>query len=129
MLCELVNKKWGKSVDRFFKDLRQAGFTGDIMDDTITGLRGAIIGWTGATQSKSNSAVKSFGICPDLNLVLAVLSRRIADMFIPSREPDFSWGTLFDSTFEVDDDSFPAPGLNENPWKSFQWDVEKGGIR
>ena len=63
----------------------------------------------------------AFGVCPDIDITLAVLSRRVGDIFISSRNPDYSWGKLFDSPFEVDEDFCIAPGLKSDPWSKFKW--------
>ena len=47
---------------------------------------------------------RHYGICPDLTTTLAVLFRRVADIFISWRPGDFTWDTLFGSAFEMDEE-------------------------
>jgi hypothetical protein len=110
-------------VDRFFEDAERIGITKETVDHEVRNLRGSIIGWTGENNRLLADTQRAFGICPDLTITLIVLSRRIADIFIPSRETDFRWDVLFGSIFEIDDDSFPAPSLKDNPWKAYRWDT------
>ena len=81
-------------------------------------LAGAIIGWAGDEQTLTENG--HFGICPDLELTIAILSRRIGSIFISCRDPDYSWDTLFGNAFVFDDDIGPAPKLNADPWKRYK---------
>jgi hypothetical protein len=126
VLGEFVAKKWQSSVDSFLTDAEKIGITKERVDHTVRDLKGSIIGWTGWKDKQIRHALTSeVGICPDLTITLGILSRRIADIFIPSREPDFSWDKLFGSSFEIDDDSFPSFTLEDDPWKAYQWAVVK----
>lgn len=126
VLGDFVAKKWQDSADNFLADLEKIGITKESVDRKVQNLKGSIIGWTGWKDKQIGHALTSeFGICPDLTITLGVLSRRIADIFIPSREPDFTWNTLFGSSFEIDDDFCPNFTLEDDPWRAYQWAVSK----
>ena len=52
-----------------------------------------------------------------------ILSRRVADIFIPSRSADYTWEGLFGSVFECDEELVPAVGLRSTPWKQYKWKI------
>lgn len=125
-LAHLVQDKWAGSVERFLLDAGTAGATFDRADAVAAALHGAVIGWAGP-DSPSSPAAAPFGVCPDLNLTLAILGRRVANMFVAARTPDYSWSALFGSTFAFDDDLCEAPLLADQPWSRFRWAADFRG--
>lgn len=128
VLRELVHKKWGGSVERFLQDAARIDAGIEHADACAAQFAGAVIGWPGMepdTPPKRNK----IGVCPDVNLSLAILSRRVGDIFIASHVPDYSWPVLFDSAFEFDDTVCDAPLLSEQPWSRFKWRVRHGENR
>ncbi len=109
-----VNQKWQRSIDNFFADAASLGVTKETVNNKASELQGAIIGWKPWVKFCRC-------ICPDLNLTLAILSRRINDIFISYREPDYSWDNLFGQYFEIDDNRILAPDLESEPWSKFKW--------
>jgi hypothetical protein len=120
-LKELADTKWDHSVDRFLADAKTLGVNSKSQVGNGDALRGAIIGWTFSDTPISSLTVKEWGFCSDLDLTLAILSRRVGDIFIGAREPDLSWDTLFGSCFAVDEELGPAPDLLSEPWNRFKW--------
>ena len=118
VLAELCKERWDSSIERFFSDAEKIGITKTTADQSVSGLRGALIGWTGDNIINRGYSI---GVCPDMNSVLGVLSRRVGDIFISSRAPEYTWDNLFGSPFEVDEDIFPAPVLSDEPWIKYRW--------
>ena len=123
VLGGLIRQKWNGSVERFLHDAAGIGVGISGADARAAELEGAIIGWTGAGKQSPVPAGGPFGVCPDMNLSLAILARRTSDVFIASRLPDYSWATLFESAFEFDDCIGDAPELRERPWSGFEWNL------
>jgi hypothetical protein len=120
-LQELANEKWGQSMERFFSDLKSLGVTSETVVLKSIWTQGAIIGWSFPGEAPIRPRMGLLRICPDLDLTLAVLSKRVADIFISTRDPDFRWDNLFGSGFEIDEDVIQAPDLFSDPWKRFKW--------
>lgn len=120
VLGRIAEEKWGSSIERFFSDARRVGATTQAADARAADLRGAVIGWSSSAGAGA-ALPRGVEICADLTLTLAILGRRVADMFVASRPPDYSWPALFDNAFEFDDDLCDAPSVTEEPWCKFQW--------
>ena len=123
VLKELVDKKWGKSIKRFFADARTTGVSRDSANDAAKGFKGTVIGWNGALPENLCCNDGAFGMCPDMNVAVAILSRSVGDIFISSRDPEYSWDKLFGRMLEVDEDLCSAPDFKSDPWAKFEWDV------
>lgn len=122
ILKELCQQRWGGSIERFFEDLTKKGVTKESINSRVASFKGAIIGWTpGSEQDRSANKKVQWGICPEIGLTLGILSRRVGDIFIASREPDYRWENLFGNPFEVDENLGPAPDLKNPPWTKFHW--------
>lgn len=119
-MSQFAISKWDRSVEKFFLDAQRVCVTKTSIAEATAGIHGAVIGWTCADGNHFHQSAGNRGICSDLNFTLAVLSCRIADLFIPYREPDFSWETLFGSCFEIDEALSPAPEILKAPLDQFQ---------
>ena len=119
ILLELSQETWGRSIDRFFADASLAKITHDSVNQCAKQLSGAIVGWTGDGEQLTDA--KHLGICVNMDIALAVLSRLVGNIFISSRDPDYSWDTLFETAFECDDDLGLAPAFKHEPWNAYQW--------
>lgn len=128
MLLDLANKKWGKSDKKFFASLPPIGISPDSIEKRARQFKGAVIGWDsqfGSPKSTTNlncGSKNATGICADIELVLMVLSRRVSNLFLSSREPDYSWENLSSKTFEIDDERFSSSDLDSPPWNQFQFE-------
>lgn len=118
-LTKLTEKKWKKNVNLFLADAGRIGITEDSVHKAGENMSGACIGWDARLYVPGHDMIQ--GYCPDLNLVLAILSRRTGNIFFAARKPDFGGHTLFQDPFEVDEDLGPAPSLDQAPWSKFKW--------
>lgn len=121
VLSGLAERKWDCSVERFLDDAKKLGVDTERAISKIGPQQGATIGWTSDGTELSRSLARETGVCPDLGITLAVLSRRVGDIFIGAREPDLNWETLFGSSFAVDEGLGPAPDLLSEPWNRYRW--------
>lgn len=121
LLAELSCQKWDNSVERFFDDLKIIGLDRDRLFKRETAFRGALIGWTFTFKSPDNVALKIWRVCSELDLTILMLSKRVGDIFISSREPDLSWDSLFGSYFGIDEDINSASDLLSDPWNRYKW--------
>ena len=123
LLVEMAEKKWEGSSEKFLADAKIIGVDRSSVDKQASKYSGVIIGWAGPS-TYHNIAL---GVCPDIDTTLAVLARRVGDMFISSRKPSYSWKRLFGSTFEVDEDFCTAPDFKSDPWSRFKWTIPDEG--
>ena len=124
VLGELATEKWARSAQRFLADAARVGAGAEQADAALSGIKGAVIGRSEPVRKEDSGPDGPFGICPDLNLSLGVLARRVGGLFIASRPPAYDWGTLFDEVLHLDDDLVPAVPLTEAPWSGFAWDFD-----
>ena len=125
-------EKWGleNGSGLLFLDLAGCGITPERVDARAENIRGAMIGWAAYQGDDQTAKLKEYlerqgaGFCHDLELTLAVLSRRVAWLFLPRRSPDYSVGKLFQLPFCVCDRRFAAPTLQQAPWAEL---AGKGG--
>jgi hypothetical protein len=59
--------------------------------------QGAIVGWTPDDD-------ELLRCCGDIALCVAVLSRRIGDLYLARRDADLSWRAVFGAPFAIDDE-------------------------
>jgi hypothetical protein len=123
VLMDLVRATWRRSPEAFLRDAADAGATMDRINMAASILPQAIIGWPRVDSMKKHD--RTFGVCSDLPLTLAAVSRRAGDLVIRSREPDFSWGGLFKGMIEVDLRLEEAPVLSLKPWSAFSWEEDR----
>ena len=122
VLLALVEKKWGGDVDRFFADAGRVGVSRADSGDSELDCAEVIIGWAGADRRGLCHSDKGvFGIVADPCLAVAILARRVGDMYFGFRPPSYDWDSLFGIPFEFDEDVGPAPKLSEQPWASHEW--------
>lgn len=121
-VSDIVTERWKGDSELFLSDAVRVGVSRDSAERRAAGFRGAIIGWRSTSlKSGSRSHGAAHGICADLEMTLTILSRRVGDIFIANREPDYGWNALFGSPFECDEDLGPAPNKQSEPWSRFQW--------
>jgi hypothetical protein len=131
-LSKTLDNTWARSVPAFFDAMAAKGITHASIDRRAAQLTGCIIGWRsyydGNTISPLLGHLETYGvgICPDLELTLAILSRSVAYMFIARRTPDYEWRTLTGNPLCVCDDRFSAPGINEEPWGAYARAFDRG---
>ena len=119
LLIEMAEKQWEGSSERFLTDAKTVGVNKGSVDKQASKYHGVIIGWAGPSPYYNIA----LGVCPDIDITLAVLTRRVGDMFISSRRPDYSWERLFGSAFEVDENFCIAPDFKSDPWSKFKWAI------
>jgi len=122
VLLQRAQAKWQCAEDCFLSDAAKLGISPRSVERRARAQRGAIIGWQPAGLLGTPTDEMRFGICPDLELTVAVLSCCISDIFFSARAPDFSWATLFGRAFACDDDLGPAPALDQAPWQQYAWE-------
>lgn len=122
VLMEAAKARWGRSADRFLRDAAKAGISMASVREASLKLPHALLGWP--RQAGLLKRDKTFGLCSDLALTLAVMSKRAGHLVIRSRKPDFGWGILFGDPFEADEPLISAPLLSNEPWSGFHWDDE-----
>lgn len=121
-VLELAFTQWQGDPQLFLSDAARMGITCESVNCRAASLSGAIIGWQSKRLDKGNkSQGVAHGICADLEMTLAIVSRRVGDIFIAKRDPDYGWNALFGSPFECDEDLGPAPSKDCEPWDRFQW--------
>ncbi len=64
-----------------------------------------------------NQSLSRIPVCPDLELTIGILSRLAGNLFLPRREPDYSFEGLSRRNLVVDDPRIPLeiPATPENP--------------
>ena len=123
VLVEMAEKQWEGSSESFLADAKKVGVNRNSVDKQASKYSGVIIGWSGPS-TYHNIAL---GVCPDIDTTLAVLARRVGNLFISSRKPDYSWERLFGSAFEVDENLCVAPDFRSDPWSRFKWTIPDKG--
>ncbi len=119
--------EWARNpgLRQFWGDVKQIGVTPETADACARELGGACIGWskriypqaTGRDQYPAHNR-----ICTDLNLCLAILSRRAGNLFLSYRPPDYSRDQLFHWAFVADDPRLLSRSI---PWED--WPVAQAG--
>jgi len=117
ILMKLAQERWEGSPQQFLKEAEKVGVNETSIDAHAKKYKGVVIGWSGPSTGQGHP----FGICPDIGTTVTVLSRRVGDLFVSSRDPDYSWQSLFGSPFEVDEHLCEAPDLKSPPWSGFKW--------
>ena len=125
ILGDLSQQKWRGRIEAFFADAQQAGISPQAADRWADTVKGAVIGWTMARIGWPGCCNGPFGVCTDANMALAILGRRVGDIFFANRNPDYCWEALFGTAFAFDEDIVQAASLKRDPWKRFKWHVEE----
>lgn len=80
---ELSLRKWEHDPSRMLAELD---------DPSVPSPQGSLIGWTVKLPTLSDDSC--FQLCVDPALTIRVLSRRIGDLYISTREPRLEWEQL-----------------------------------
>ena len=121
ILSELARKQWEGMTAAFLADIERAGISLESADAWAGTMKGAVVGWTEACSRSVSPSRVPFAICTDASAALAILSRRVGDIFIPNRRPNYDWETLFGTAFGFDEDIVPSADLKTRPWSGFSW--------
>ena len=109
--------------------LVRSGFSQDTIEIANRAFGGMLIGWLptrdiGVVHAPSGAPKKPIPgtyddppVCEDLALTLAILSRRIGNLYLSHRSPCFSVPHLLESDFVVDDPRVAAR-CQERSWKA-----------
>jgi len=109
--------------------LARSGFPLDTIETANRSFGGVLIGWLATTRDNSVVRARSgrakepipetyddTPVCEDLALTLAILSRRIGNLYLSHRSPCFSVPLLLERDFVVDDPRVAAR-CQEQSWK------------
>jgi hypothetical protein len=111
------------SLDDLWRKIAAKGYSRRSADACAREFGGARIGWTGQIYPQGD-ALPHYPphnrICTNLNLCLAVLSRRVDNLFLSYRLPDYSRDQLLCWAFVADDPGFAERSIS---WK--QWPLRK----
>lgn len=107
-------ERWGGDVDRFLRSVRGRGVSRSRLEQSVAPIRGAVIGWP-LRAGEFVPGVR-YELSADLVLTLAVLSRRVGDLFLPRRAPAWTWEGLFGSGFAVADRRFGGHPLSDDSY-------------
>jgi hypothetical protein len=109
---QALKARWGNDVERFLRSIRGRGLGRAMLDARAAEFHGAAIGWTINPDLLAKGV--SYQLCCDIRLTLVVLSRRSNDLFLPRREPRWTWEQLFGSCFALSDSRFSGHSISRH---------------
>jgi hypothetical protein len=107
------------SPDGFWREIAAKGCSRQSADACARQLGGACIGWSEQIYPQKDTAVRyppHNRVCTDLNVCLAVLSRRVGNLFLSYRPPDYSPEQLLHWAFVADDSRLAPRSISWEQW-------------
>ena len=115
----------GRPMEKVWDELSTKGCNRENVDACARHLGGACIGWSEQIYPQPDILAHyppHNRICTDLNMCLAVLTRRVENLFLSYRPPDYDLEQLLCWAFVADDPRLAARSI---PWE--QWPLRNGG--